>query len=112
MLTHTHTHTQPNEPMVPVNLTDIELDGVVILQVQGPGLNQLQQLMTIINDTYMHKVVVWFSSTTLNICCCGAGAHLSILLREKENNDKYNITLPNILFYVYRRPALLILLAL
>ena len=34
------------------------MDGVLILQVQGPGLNQLQQLMTIINDTYMHKVVI------------------------------------------------------
>ena len=42
--------------MVPVHLTDIDMEGVVILQVQGPGLNQLQQLMTIINDTYLNMV--------------------------------------------------------
>ncbi len=42
--------------MVPVELTDIDLEGVIALQVQGPGLNQLQQLMAIINNVYLDKV--------------------------------------------------------
>ncbi len=52
--------------MVPVKLTDIDVEGVVALQVQGPGLNQLQQLMTIINDTYVDKVHTSHTKCTYN----------------------------------------------
>ncbi len=51
---------------MPVKLTDIDLEGVIALQVQGPGLNQLQQLMTIINDTYLDKVHTPHTKCTYN----------------------------------------------
>ena len=38
--------------MVPVKFTDIDMDGIVTVQLHGPGLNQLEHLMTIINETY------------------------------------------------------------
>ena len=43
---------QPGEPRVAVILTDIDEDGIVTVQVCGPGVNQLQRLMTLINDKY------------------------------------------------------------
>ena len=60
---HTHTHTQPGDPMIPVTLTDVDEDGVATIQLQGPGLNRLQQLMTTINELY--KV----NQKCLNLLC-------------------------------------------
>lgn len=38
--------------MVPVRLTDVDEDGIISMQLEGLGLNRLQQLMTLINETY------------------------------------------------------------
>ena len=35
-----------------MKFTDIDVDGIVTLQLVGPGLNQLDHLMNIINETY------------------------------------------------------------
>ena len=43
---------------MPVKLTDVDEDGVVSLQLIGPGLNCLQQLMNEINNAYS-KVTRW-----------------------------------------------------
>ena len=37
---------------MPVTLTDIYMDGVVTVQLVGPGLDQLEHLMTIINEAF------------------------------------------------------------
>ena len=43
---------QPGSPPVPVTLTDVDEDGVISIQLMGPGVNRLQQLMNEINDAY------------------------------------------------------------
>jgi len=53
----------PGSPLVPVKLTDVDEDGVVSLQLIGPGLNCLQQLMNEINNAYS-KVTRWIDAET------------------------------------------------
>ncbi len=70
---------------MPVKLTDIDLEGVIALQVQGPGLNQLQQLMAIINNVYLDKVHL--------VCTCNYNPlyllhSRSFYLQEAGPNDK------------------------
>ena len=43
---------QPGDPRVPIILTDVDADGIVTVQLRGPGLVRLQELMTLINKTY------------------------------------------------------------
>ena len=35
-----------------MRFTDIDVEGIVTLQLLGPGLNQLDHLMNIINEAY------------------------------------------------------------
>ena len=48
--THHHYHTQPGQPMVPVKLTDVDEDGIISVQLLGPGLTYLDQLLTEMNN--------------------------------------------------------------
>ena len=42
---------------MPVKFTDIDVDGVVTVQLPGPGLSQLEYLMNIINEQYEVSLV-------------------------------------------------------
>ena len=54
--------------MVPVTLTDVDEDGVISIQLMGPGLNRLQQLMNEINDAYSKVTADCDCAIVLYLC--------------------------------------------
>ena len=42
---------------MPVTLSDVDEDGVLMVQVHGPGLSRLQELMTLINTKFQVRGV-------------------------------------------------------
>ena len=59
--------TQPGHTMVAVKLTDVDEDGIVSVQLVGPGLTYLDQLLTEINNP-SSKIRVMFGNHTQIQC--------------------------------------------
>lgn len=86
----------PGSPPVDVKLTNVDDHGVISLQVVGPGLNRLQQLMTHINETCSKKpkAADFVKKVTEGMVCC-AKFHadnqwyrVKVVNRQSENKGR------------------------
>ena len=82
--------------MVPVTLTDVDEDGVISIQLMGPGLNRLQQLMNEINDAYSKVTADCDYAIVLYLClellflffsCCDSPSQRRLILWAKYQKE-------------------------